>query len=175
MVSSSTASGSLPQSGRRLQPFRMARAIMRVSFWGRALGWRDPKCWRGQERDLRLNGRQLLRLEREWAEFGRWFGGVGDSGGVVGVDLGKGAEEQAIDVGENGGAARGDVVHGEKLVQIAHAVVDSLGGLEALGIAYEGGRRRWRFSFCFSTARWYEHRREVWSEAKRRHWRPEEV
>jgi len=68
---------------------------------------------------------------------GLGFGGVGDSSLIVGVDGGEGAEEQAVDVRKNGGAARGDVVLGEKLVQIAQGVVDALGGLEALGIPDE--------------------------------------
>ena len=46
-------------------------------------------------------------------------------------------EEQAIDVCQNGGAARGNVVFSEKLVEVAERVVDALCGLEALGIADE--------------------------------------
>jgi hypothetical protein len=51
------------------------------------------------------------------------------------------AEEPAIDVSEDGGAARGNVVFREKLVKVAEGVVDALGGLEALGIADEMRRR----------------------------------
>jgi hypothetical protein len=66
-------------------------------------------------------------------------GGVGDAGFVVGVDGGKGAELEAVDVGEDGGAAGGDVVVGEEDVEVAEGVVDALGGLEALVAGEEGG------------------------------------
>jgi hypothetical protein len=46
---------------------------------------------------------------------------------------------EAVDVGENGGAARGDVVVGEEYVEIAKRVVDALGGLEALVVGEKGG------------------------------------
>ena len=58
--------------------------------------------------------------------YGSRLGGIYDSSLNVGVDLWQRAEEQAVDVGENGGAARGDVVLGEKLVQVAEGVVDAL-------------------------------------------------
>lgn len=67
------------------------------------------------------------------------FGWVFYSRSIVGVDLRERAEEQAIDVSEDGGAAWGNVVFGEKLVKVAEGVVDPLGGLEALGIADERG------------------------------------
>jgi hypothetical protein len=57
------------------------------------------------------------------------------------VDLRERAEEPAIDVSEDGGAARGNVVFREKLVKVAERVVDALGGLEALGITDEMSRR----------------------------------
>lgn len=66
------------------------------------------------------------------------LGGVGDSSGVVGVDLRQRAEKQAADIGEPGGTARRDAVLGQELVEIAEGIVDSLGGLEALGIPDEG-------------------------------------
>ena len=68
---------------------------------------------------------------------GDGFGGIGYSSRVVGIDLWQGAEEQAVDVRHDGGAARGNVVFGEKLVKVAEGVVDALGGLEAMGIADE--------------------------------------
>jgi hypothetical protein len=66
------------------------------------------------------------------------FGRVGDSSGVVGVDLRKGAQKQAANVGENSGAARRDAVLGQELVEVAEGIVDSLGCLKALGIPDEG-------------------------------------
>ena len=67
-----------------------------------------------------------------------WRSGAGgDSGFVVFIDLGKGVEKQAGDVGEDGGAACGDFVLGQELVELAEGVVDALGGLELLGIAGE--------------------------------------
>jgi hypothetical protein len=68
-----------------------------------------------------------------------WSGGIGDAGGLVGVDGREGAELEAVDIGEDGGAARGDVVVGEKYVEVAEGVVDALGGLEALVVGEEGG------------------------------------
>ena len=64
-------------------------------------------------------------------------GGVGDPCGVVSVDGGEGAEEQAVDVGKDGGATRGNAVLGEEFVEVAEGVVDALGGLKALGAANE--------------------------------------
>ncbi len=63
------------------------------------------------------------------------FGWEFDAGGIVGVDLRQSAQEQAVDVSQDGGAARGDVVLGEKLVKVVEGIVDALSGLEALGIA----------------------------------------
>ena len=65
------------------------------------------------------------------------FGGVDDSILIVGVNGGEGAEEQAVDIRQDGGAARRDAVLSQKLVQVAESVVDALGGLEALGIPNE--------------------------------------
>jgi hypothetical protein len=76
----------------------------------------------GTETEKRLDGR---------------FCGVADSGSIVGVDGGKGAEEQAVDVSKNGSAARGDVVLGEKLVEVAQGVVDAMGSLEPLRVPDE--------------------------------------
>jgi hypothetical protein len=68
---------------------------------------------------------------------GLGFGGTDDSGGVVSVDLGQCAEEQAADVGEDGGAARGDAVLGQEFVEVLQGMVDALGSLEAFEIADE--------------------------------------
>jgi hypothetical protein len=70
---------------------------------------------------------------------GLGFGGVDDSGGLVGVNLREGAEEQAADVGKNGGATRGNTVLGQKRVQVVEGMVDALRGLEVLAIAAEIG------------------------------------
>jgi hypothetical protein len=81
-----------------------------------------------------------------WDGDGSWdgsvhdSGGVGDSGGVVGVDLGQGAELEAVDVGENGGAARGDAVLCKELVEVHEGIVDALRRLEVLGLASEVGK-----------------------------------
>src|SRR5260370_41575728 len=100
--------------------------------WGctRSFGW----LWRGIEIRVRAGVNQLV-WDRDGHGLG--FGGVGDSSLIVGVDGGEGAEEQAVDVSQNGGAARGYVVLGQELVEVAEGVVDALGGLEALGIPDE--------------------------------------
>ncbi len=49
---------------------------------------------------------------------GRGFGGVDDSGSLVGINLREGAEEQAADVGKNGGATRGNTVLGQERVEV---------------------------------------------------------
>lgn len=82
-------------------------------------------------RNLRGGGLQ------QYALFGG--GGVGDAGFVVGVDGREGAELKAVDVGEDGSAARRDVVGGEKFVEIAERVVDALGGLKALMVGEKRG------------------------------------
>jgi hypothetical protein len=63
---------------------------------------------------------------------------------------------------------------GEKLVKIAEGVVDALGGLEALGIADEGCLDVARI-FLFLNSEVIRTQMGVWSEAERRHWRPEGV
>src|ERR1700686_2853721 len=52
---------------------------------------------------------------------------------VVVVDGGEGTQEKAADVGEDGGAARGDAAFGEEIVESAEGVVDTLGPLEIVG------------------------------------------
>ena len=46
---------------------------------------------------------------------------------------------KAVDVGEDGSAARRDVVGGEKFVEIAERVVDALCGLKALMVGEKRG------------------------------------
>jgi hypothetical protein len=53
---------------------------------------------------------------------------------LIGVDGGKGAELEAVDVGEDGGAARGDAVGGEEFVEVAESEVEALCGLKSLGL-----------------------------------------
>jgi hypothetical protein len=55
-------------------------------------------------------------------------------GGFVAVDGGEGAEKHAGNVGESGGAARGDASAGEKFVEGGEGVVDALGILEVTGV-----------------------------------------
>ena len=49
----------------------------------------------------------------------------------------EGAEKQAADIGKNSGAARGDAVLGQKLIETVKGVVDALSSLEAMIIARE--------------------------------------
>jgi len=65
------------------------------------------------------------------------YAGVGDSGSVVGVDLGECAELEAVDVGENRGAARGDAILGEELVKVHEGIADALCRLQVLRLAGE--------------------------------------
>jgi hypothetical protein len=66
------------------------------------------------------------------------------------VDGGEGAEEQAGDVSEAGGAASGDVAAGEEPKEMGEGMVDALGGLEVFGAHGEqvgevAGVGGWRF------------------------------
>jgi hypothetical protein len=70
---------------------------------------------------------------------GRGFGGVDDSGGLVSINLREGAEEQAADVGKNGGATRRNAVLGQERVEVVEGMVDALSGLEVLAVMAEGG------------------------------------
>jgi hypothetical protein len=56
----------------------------------------------------------------------------------LGMDDGDGAKEEIGDVGENGGAAGGDEVRGEKLVKFVEGVVDAHGRGEFVAV---GGER----------------------------------
>ena len=49
---------------------------------------------------------------------------------LVVINCGKGAEEQAADVGQNGSAPGRDASFGEKVVECAEGMVDALGVLE---------------------------------------------
>jgi len=65
-------------------------------------------------------------------------------------DVGKGAEEQAGNVGQSSGAAGGDVVAGEEFVECGEGVIDALGSLEVFGVPSEQvgevvGVGGWRF------------------------------
>jgi len=56
------------------------------------------------------------------------------------LDDREGAELEAGDVGEHGGAARGDLVLGEEGVELAEGVVDAAGGVEGIvGVSVEEG------------------------------------
>jgi hypothetical protein len=73
-----------------------------------------------------------------------WAGQIEDDGGlVVGIELvldgGEGAEEQAADVGEDGGVAGCNAILSEEVVEFGEGLVDAFGGLEAAGFAREGG------------------------------------
>jgi hypothetical protein len=54
---------------------------------------------------------------------------------VVVIDGGEGAEEQAADVSEDGGAAGRDASFGEEIIESAEGVVHALGPLEIEGVA----------------------------------------
>jgi len=58
---------------------------------------------------------------------------------VVVVDGGEGAEEQAGDVGEGGGAAGGDAIAGDEFIKLAEGMVDTLSGLKLDGSFCQGG------------------------------------
>jgi hypothetical protein len=86
------------------------------------------------------------------------------------VDGGEGAEEQAGDVGESGGAASGDVAAGEEPKEMGEGMVDALGGLEVFGAHGEqvgevlsvGG---WRFGVAGQNL-------DCGSRMRQAHWRP---
>ncbi|MDQ1408255.1 MAG: hypothetical protein QOG55_3884 [Acidobacteriaceae bacterium] len=66
------------------------------------------------------------------------------------ADIREGAEEQAGDVGESGGAASGDVATGEQPKEMGEGMVDALGSLEIFGAIGEQvgevvGVGGWRF------------------------------
>jgi len=55
------------------------------------------------------------------------------------LDGGEGAEEKIGSVGHDGGAARGDLVMGLKLIELAEGMVDVGGGAKFLDVTDEGG------------------------------------
>ena len=54
------------------------------------------------------------------------------------IDCWQGAKEQAADVGERAGAARGDASLGAESVEFAEGMVDALGVLKAAGFLGQG-------------------------------------
>jgi hypothetical protein len=82
-------------------------------------------------------------LVRRWADGPRKIHDDGGARSVVDaefpIDGGKGAQEQIVDVGEDGSAARGDAILGEEHVQLAEGMVDAGGSLEVFGVAGKGG------------------------------------
>jgi len=83
-------------------------------------------------------------LARVWLRHGRelWlrFGWIDDVEFAVVIDRGVGAEEQAADVCEDGGATRRDAVFGDEFKEIGEGVIDALRGLETLaGLEEEFG------------------------------------
>jgi hypothetical protein len=90
--------------------------------------------WSGIEFRVRVGVNDLVW---DGNAYGLGFGGIDDSGGVVGVDLGQGAQKQTTDIGENGGTAGRDAVLGQEFVEVLQGMVDALGGLEAFEIADE--------------------------------------
>ena len=65
--------------------------------------------------------------------FGLVFFVVVDVMLIIVVNGREGAEEEATDIGENGGAAGRDPSFGEKIVENGERVVDALGPLEIVG------------------------------------------
>ncbi len=66
------------------------------------------------------------------------------------ANYGEGAEEEAGDVGESGGASSGDVAAGKEPKEIGEGMIDALGGLEVFGVFGEKvgevvGVDGWRF------------------------------
>jgi len=67
-------------------------------------------------------------------------GAVWPAAGIALVlDGREGAEHEVADVGQDGGAAGGDLVVGEVAVQLAEGVMDAGGGLKPFRLAGEGG------------------------------------
>lgn len=53
----------------------------------------------------------------------------------------EGAEDEAVDVGDDGGAPGGDAAFGEEIVESAESFVDGFGGLKVFGLAHERGEQ----------------------------------
>ena len=47
------------------------------------------------------------------------------------------AEDEAIDIGDDGGASRGDAALGEEIVEITEGFVEGFGGLKVFAFAHE--------------------------------------
>jgi hypothetical protein len=90
-------------------------------------------------------------LSRSWIEvFARRHEGFDLPGSDPVGDGGEGAQVQAEDVGESGGAAGGDVAAGEETKDMGEGIVDALRGLEVFGALGEQvsevmGVGGWRF------------------------------
>ena len=99
-------------------------------------GRRGSRGWRWNEIEFRVRARvNDLLWDRDG--YGLGFGGVDDSGGVVGVNSGESTEEQAVNVRQYRSAARRDAVLGQEFVEVLEGMVDALGGLEALEVSDE--------------------------------------
>jgi hypothetical protein len=59
--------------------------------------------------------------------------GIGVSGFMIVVNSGEGTKEEAVDISQNGSAARGNAIGGKKAIDIGEGEVDALGGLKILG------------------------------------------
>src|SRR5882762_7899401 len=95
--------------------------------------------------------RALLSRLARGAEAG--FAGVGIE---VGVDCGQGAQEEAADVGEGGGAAGRDASLSEEGVEGAERIVDAGGVLEAAGSGGEWGQEVFGFVGLRGRVAWAE-------------------
>ena len=51
------------------------------------------------------------------------------------------AEDEAIDIGNDGGATRGDAALGEEIVESSEGFVEGFGGLKVFGLAHERGEQ----------------------------------
>jgi hypothetical protein len=86
------------------------------------------------------------------------------------ADIREGAEEQAGDVGESGGAASGDVATGEQPKEMGEGMVDALGSLEIFGAIGEQvgevvGVGGWSFGVAGQNL-------DCGSWMRQAHWRP---
>ena len=70
-----------------------------------------------------------------WTRVG-WILDVDDA---IVIDRRQGAEEKAVDVSEDGGAARGDAVLRDEVEEIAKSEIDALGSPEILRVFEEKG------------------------------------
>lgn len=83
-------------------------------------------------------GRQIVVGVRGIARTGREVeDDLGAVGGFFLFDGGEGADHKVGDIGEDGGAARGDLVVGEEEVEVGEGAVDLPGGEEVVVLAEE--------------------------------------